>query len=187
MASLHFSSARRAQSALPLSSSDARRFAEAYRTRVAGLDAAGMVAAVDELEKLFERTGRAAVYSHLLFAGDTADPKHGALLQELLDARDARGNIDRNATAALVELLEDTEAEVPADLSRLKSFLAGDEGLPEVELPDGAVRKLQTVEVSRQRVIVQSRGRRNELPGAREMDALRRWASGAELSVATYL
>jgi oligoendopeptidase F len=62
---------------------DAKRFADAYRGRVGALGAADLVAATDELEKLFERTGRAAVYSHLLFAGDTADPKHGALLQHV--------------------------------------------------------------------------------------------------------
>jgi hypothetical protein len=40
--------------------------------------------------------------------------EHGALLQELLEARDARGRVHRNATAALVELLEDTDADGPA-------------------------------------------------------------------------
>jgi superfamily II DNA or RNA helicase len=69
--------------------------------------------------------------------------QHGALLQELLDARDGSGRVDRNATAALVELLEDTKGEVPADLSRLRSFLSGDQGLPEVELPHGFVAELR--------------------------------------------
>ena len=62
---------------------DARRFADAHRGQVAGLGAAGLAAAVDALEKINERAGGAAVYSHLLFAGDTADPKHGALLQHV--------------------------------------------------------------------------------------------------------
>ncbi|NCG19092.1 MAG: helicase, partial [Rhodobacterales bacterium] len=63
--------------------------------------------------------------------------KHGTLLRELLDARDAKGQVDRNATAALVELLEDTDAVVPKDLARLQRFLAGAEGLPEAVLPEG--------------------------------------------------
>ncbi|MBT3220106.1 MAG: DEAD/DEAH box helicase [Proteobacteria bacterium] len=63
--------------------------------------------------------------------------RHGPLLRELLEARNARGEVGRNATAALVELLEDTEAEVPLDLRRLRNFLEGGEGLPEVELPRG--------------------------------------------------
>ncbi len=63
--------------------------------------------------------------------------EHGALLQELLEARDRDGRVGRNSTAALVELLEDTEADVPPNLQRLRSFLEGDEGLPEVELPAG--------------------------------------------------
>ena len=63
--------------------------------------------------------------------------QHGPLLRELLEARNARGEVGRNATAALVELLEDTEADVPFDLRRLRSFLEGGDGLPEVELPQG--------------------------------------------------
>ncbi|HHO52405.1 MAG TPA: helicase, partial [Deltaproteobacteria bacterium] len=63
--------------------------------------------------------------------------EHGALLQELLEARDASGRVGRQSTAALVELLEDTTAIVPPDLSRLRTFLEGGEGLPEVEPPGG--------------------------------------------------
>ncbi len=57
--------------------------------------------------------------------------EHGAVLRELLEARDARGRVDRNSTAALVELLDETAAEVPLDLRRLHDFLAGGAGLPE--------------------------------------------------------
>ncbi|MEQ1567413.1 MAG: DEAD/DEAH box helicase, partial [Myxococcota bacterium] len=63
--------------------------------------------------------------------------EHGALLQELLEARDARGRVQRNSTAALIELLEDTEAVVPPDLARLRRFLEGGEGLPEATIPKG--------------------------------------------------
>ena len=63
--------------------------------------------------------------------------EHGALLRELMEARDADGRVHRNATAALVELLENTEAIVPQDLRRLREFLEGGEGLSEDPLPDG--------------------------------------------------
>ena len=61
----------------------AQRFAQRYRGRVAELDAAGLAAAVDELERFEEPAYRAAVYAQLLFAGDTAAPRHGALLQHV--------------------------------------------------------------------------------------------------------
>ncbi|MEO0605387.1 MAG: SNF2-related protein, partial [Myxococcota bacterium] len=61
--------------------------------------------------------------------------EHGALLQELLESQGRDGRVGRNSTAALVELLEDTEADVPPNLQRLRSFLEGDDGLPEVEIP----------------------------------------------------
>jgi len=61
--------------------------------------------------------------------------KHGPVLREILEAREADGTVDRHATAALVELLEEVEADVPPDLRRLERFLRGDEGLPEIRLP----------------------------------------------------
>ncbi len=63
--------------------------------------------------------------------------EHGALLRELMEARDAEGRVHRNATAALVELLENTDAVVPQDLRRLREFLEGGEGLSEDPLPVG--------------------------------------------------
>ena len=63
--------------------------------------------------------------------------EHGPLLQELLEARDRAGRVGRSSTAALVELLEDTDADVPPDLQRLRTFLEGGEGLPEVVPPPG--------------------------------------------------
>ena len=62
---------------------DARRFAADYRGRVAELDAAALAEAVDRLETLQEPAGRAGSYAGLLFAADTADPRHGALLQHI--------------------------------------------------------------------------------------------------------
>ncbi|MEZ4321968.1 MAG: SNF2-related protein [Myxococcota bacterium] len=63
--------------------------------------------------------------------------EHGALLRELLDGRDATGRIERHATAALVELLEDTKGTVPPDLRRLREWLEGADGLPDVDIPKG--------------------------------------------------
>ncbi len=60
---------------------------------------------------------------------------HGGVLQELLEARDAAGRVERNATAALAELLEGTEGSAPPDLTRLQHYLERGEGLPEVPPP----------------------------------------------------
>jgi superfamily II DNA or RNA helicase len=69
--------------------------------------------------------------------------RHGALLRELLEARDANGRLHRNSTAALVELLEDTEADVPLDLRKLRAFLGGEQSLPEIPLPKGFTGELR--------------------------------------------
>jgi oligoendopeptidase F len=61
----------------------ARAFAERYRGRVAALDASGLAAALDELEAFEEPAHRAGAYAQLLFAADTATPRHGALLQHV--------------------------------------------------------------------------------------------------------
>jgi len=61
--------------------------------------------------------------------------EHGAVLRELLEARDASGRVDRNATAALVELLEGNQHQVPSDLTRLRDFVESNEGLPDVPIP----------------------------------------------------
>lgn len=56
----------------------------------------------------------------------------------------------------------------------------------EVRSRDG-LEKRQTVEVSRQGVIVQSRGKLNALPKQQDLDVLRRWAEREGLALATYL
>jgi oligoendopeptidase F len=61
----------------------AQAFASRHRGRVAALDAAGLATAVDELEALEEPAQKAAVYAQLLFAGDTTEQRHGALLQRV--------------------------------------------------------------------------------------------------------
>lgn len=69
--------------------------------------------------------------------------QHGAILRELLEARDGTGTVGRQGTAALVELLEETQMEVPTDLARLREWLEGGEGLPEVPIPSEFVGELR--------------------------------------------
>jgi oligoendopeptidase F len=61
----------------------AEAFAEAHAGKVSGLDGPGLVAAMRELEEIQEQLGRAGSYAMLNFAGDTADPPRGALLQKV--------------------------------------------------------------------------------------------------------
>jgi len=61
----------------------AKQFEGRYRGAVAGLAAAELCAAVDELERLSEPLARVGVYAGLLFAADTASPRHGALMQHV--------------------------------------------------------------------------------------------------------
>jgi len=69
---------------------------------------------------------------------------HGPVLRELLDARDNQGDLSRQATATLVELLEaDERATVPPDLKKLRSFLEGGDGLPDVPEPPGLQAELR--------------------------------------------
>jgi oligoendopeptidase F len=61
----------------------ARAFERSYRGKVAALPAEGLAQAVDALERLNEPLSRALSYAGLLFAADTSDPQHGALLQRV--------------------------------------------------------------------------------------------------------
>jgi oligoendopeptidase F len=58
-------------------------FAAEHAGKVAELDGAGLVAAMQELAGIQELAGRAASYAHLWFSTDTADPARGALLQRV--------------------------------------------------------------------------------------------------------
>lgn len=58
-------------------------FAATYAGKVAGIDGPGLVAAVDALEQLSDRIGRAGNYAMLRFSTNTADPANGALLQKV--------------------------------------------------------------------------------------------------------
>ncbi|HEY3774594.1 MAG TPA: M3 family oligoendopeptidase [Solirubrobacteraceae bacterium] len=59
----------------------AERFATAYAGRVAELDSAGLVEAMDELAGISELLGRCGSYAMLQFSTDTSDPARGAMLQ----------------------------------------------------------------------------------------------------------
>ena len=61
-------------------------FAAAHAGRIAELDGPGLVAAMQALAELQEVLGRAGSYAMLNFAGDTADPPRGALLQKVQEA-----------------------------------------------------------------------------------------------------
>jgi oligoendopeptidase F len=71
------------EACLDRSLESARAFAERYRGKLAELDAAALCEAVDAFEALQEPAARAGAYSGLLFAADTATPRHGALLQRV--------------------------------------------------------------------------------------------------------
>ena len=60
----------------------AEAFAAAHRGRVGELDAAGLAAAMEELQAISDAAGRAGSYAMLAFALDTQAPEHGALLQQ---------------------------------------------------------------------------------------------------------
>jgi oligoendopeptidase F len=68
-------------------------FGERYRGRVAALPAAQLAEALDEYEALQEPAARASAYAGLVFAADTHDPRHGALLQRVQE----QGSQIRNA------------------------------------------------------------------------------------------
>lgn len=59
----------------------AEAFATAHAGRVAELDSAGLVAAMQELAGISELLGRCGSYAMLRFSTDTADPQRGAMLQ----------------------------------------------------------------------------------------------------------
>jgi oligoendopeptidase F len=61
----------------------AQDFEQRHRGRVARLAPAELARAVDELEALGELVARPAAYAGLLFASDTSQPRHGALLQHV--------------------------------------------------------------------------------------------------------
>ncbi|MGH0029771.1 MAG: M3 family oligoendopeptidase [Myxococcota bacterium] len=70
----------------------ARAFAERFRGKLAGLSAADLCRAVDDYEAIQEPVARAGAFAGLLFAADTATPRHGALLQHVQERSTAIRN-----------------------------------------------------------------------------------------------
>ncbi|TNE87099.1 MAG: DEAD/DEAH box helicase [Deltaproteobacteria bacterium] len=63
--------------------------------------------------------------------------EHGAVLRELLEARQSDGTVPKQSLASLMDLAEGTQATVPPDLQRLREVLEGEEGMEEVTAPPG--------------------------------------------------
>jgi oligoendopeptidase F len=88
----------------------AEAFAHAHAGKIAELDGPGLVAAMHELEAIQDQLGRAGSYAMLNFAGNTADPPRGALLQKVQE-----GSTKIETTLVFFELewaqLDDTRAE----------------------------------------------------------------------------
>ncbi len=60
---------------------DAQDFAARHEGRLAGLDGAGLAAAIAGYERIDEVLGRVMSYAQLLFSGDSADPEIGQFTQ----------------------------------------------------------------------------------------------------------
>lgn len=74
---------------------DARSFKKQYHGRVSDLDAADLLEAVIEIERMSASMSRLGAYSYLVFSTDAADPARGAFLQK----------VSEQATAFSTELL----------------------------------------------------------------------------------
>jgi len=66
---------------------EAQAFAAAYRGRVGTLNARDLCAAVERREAIAASAAKPLIFAHLLFAGDTANPRHGALVAATQEAR----------------------------------------------------------------------------------------------------
>lgn len=65
---------------------DAKAFDEAYRGRVGDLTPEALKEALARMEGLLSTSLRSLIYTHLVFAADTANPRHGASLQAAKEA-----------------------------------------------------------------------------------------------------
>jgi oligoendopeptidase F len=71
---------------------DAERFGATYRGKIdvpGGPEASFLLRAVQELEGLYERLNKPAIFASLLHAGKTDDPRHGALVARTREQRTA--------------------------------------------------------------------------------------------------
>jgi oligoendopeptidase F len=106
--------------------SRARAFEAAYRGRIEpGPDARLLVAALTELEGLYEQMDRPAVYAGLLHAAKTDDPRRGALLAQ---TRERRTAINKHLIFFDLEWIQVPDAKAAAlcadpALSRYRHFL----------------------------------------------------------------
>ena len=64
---------------------DIAAFAGDYRGRVAGLDAADLLAAMERVEALIDRVYRLEMYAQMLYVTDTNNPAFGALMQKMTE------------------------------------------------------------------------------------------------------
>ena len=62
---------------------EAQAFGEAYRGQICALSAEELVAALQHLESIYDKAGRAYTYAYLSWSTATLDPARGALLQEV--------------------------------------------------------------------------------------------------------
>ena len=104
----------------------ARAFAERYRGRIAELDAAGLAAAVQELEDIEALRVRVRAYAYMYFSEDTEDAARGAVLQR---AEEWFTSLETELLFAALEwtAVDDDRAEaLLADdaLARYRHFLA---------------------------------------------------------------
>jgi len=80
----------------------ASAFETAYRGKIATLavnSGAVLARAVAELESLYEQMDRPSIYAHLLHAGKTDDPKHGALVARTSEKRTVCGWVGERRVA----------------------------------------------------------------------------------------
>ncbi len=64
---------------------DIDAFADDHRDNVAGLDAAGLLAAMQRIEALLDRVYRLEMFAQMLYVTDTNNPSFGALMQKLTE------------------------------------------------------------------------------------------------------
>ncbi len=70
---------------LDLSDAEADALDNAYRGRIADLDAAGLAGLLSAYETLLERSHKVGSFAHLAWSADTTVPAHGALLQKAME------------------------------------------------------------------------------------------------------
>ena len=69
----------------------AERFAEAYRGRLSNLEPTSLAEAMETLEGIHDRLGRASTYAYLRWSTNTEDAARGALLQRVREATTQTG------------------------------------------------------------------------------------------------